>query len=159
MNYRHFLFRKLILFWKVIFSYLAKIWEIDMVFLRSRSRELIFVQECEIRLCPRYFGNWNFPNIWAQSERCRLLKKIWPARMSPTSVDLVGPKEEPLEAWLRYWHDQGLVAVLAQPIKESWSCRLAVMARQIQDLTMPDTGNGKTEVDLDHTTYSGLLEI
>ncbi|KAG5531634.1 hypothetical protein RHGRI_026302 [Rhododendron griersonianum] len=54
---------------------------------------------------------------------------------------------------------RGLVAVVAQPRNESRPCRLMAMVRQSQDLTMPDNGNGRTEVDLDHAAHSGLLEI
>ncbi|KAF7141815.1 hypothetical protein RHSIM_Rhsim06G0059000 [Rhododendron simsii] len=35
----------------------------------------------------------------------------------------------------------------------------AVMARQNRDLTLPDNGDGKTEVDIDHTTYPGARAV
>lgn len=62
--------------------------------------------------------------------------------MSFALVGLAGLKEKPLEAWSRYWHDQ--------ETSHNHAARV-VMARQIQVLTLPDSGNGKTEVDLDHT--------
>ncbi|KAI8554645.1 hypothetical protein RHMOL_Rhmol05G0113700 [Rhododendron molle] len=70
--------------------------------------------------------------------------------MSSAPVNLAGPEEKPLEAWLRYWHFQE---------RSHNNAAYAIMARQSQYLTLPDSGNSKTEVHIDHTAYSGLLEI